>query len=79
MVSSIASLRENKPLQTIAGTAGVLTALVVFTDMTLQRIAPLAFVFLAVMIHDIVNEAYDLPAGTNWLVYGAVVFGVGAY
>ena len=77
------SLRENKPLRTIVGTVGVLTALVVFTDMTLHRGAPLAFIFIAVMIHDIVHdivdETYDLPEGTNWLVYGTSVFVVGIY
>ncbi len=79
MVSQLASLYENKPLRTIVGTVGVITALVIFTDMTLQRIAPLAFIFIAVMMHDIVDETYDLPAGTNWVVYGTAVFIVGAY
>lgn len=79
MVLRIPPLQENKSLRTIIGTIGVLTALVVFTDMTLRRVVPLAFIFIAMMMRDIVDETYDLPVGTNWLVYGASIFVVGAY
>jgi|GEM_PF-1035871 len=79
MVSQLTSLYENKPLRTIVGTIGVITALVIFTEMTFQGIAPLAFIFMAVSAQEVVDEAYGLPEGANWLVYGASVSIVGAY
>jgi len=79
MAPRIGSLYKNKNLRTILGTLGVLTAFVVFTEMTLRTIVPVAFIFFAVMGHDVVDETYDLPEGTNWFAYGASVVVVGAY
>jgi len=78
MVSQLTSLYENKPLRTIVGTIGVITALVIFTEMTFQGIAPLAFIFMAVSAGSR-RRGVRSPEGANWLVYGASVSIVGAY
>lgn len=79
MAPGFAALYENKPLRTIVGTVGVLVALVAFTEITLQTVAPVAFIFIALMAHDVVDETHDLPEGTNWIVYGASVAVAGTY
>ncbi|MDL0122861.1 hypothetical protein [Halobacterium salinarum] len=79
MASRIASLSENKSLRTVVGTAGVLVALVLFTEMTLRTVAPITFIFGAMMAHEAINERYGLPEGANWLAYGASIFVAGTY
>lgn len=79
MVLRITSLHENEHLQTIFGTVAVLTVFVAFTEITLRTVAPLVIMFSGITIHDVIDESYDLPKGTNWLFYGASVFAAGTY
>ncbi|WP_247004212.1 hypothetical protein [Halosolutus gelatinilyticus] len=79
MLSRIGSLYENKPFRTVIGTIGVLAVFVSFTEMTLRTTVPLAVMLFAVLLHDAADEEYDLPDGTNLLVYGTSVFTAGAY
>jgi len=79
MASRIGSLYENKILRTVVGTVGVLVALVLFTEMTPRTVAPITFIFGAMMAHEAIDEAYGLPEGANWLAYGASLFVAGIY
>lgn len=79
MASRIASLYENKMLRTVVGTVGVLIALVLFTEMTLRTVAPITFIFGAMMAHEAIDETYGLPEGANWLVYGGALGIAGVY
>lgn len=72
-------LWESTQFREIVGAVGVLIILVVFTEMTLQTIIPLVIVIGGVTGHNIAEERYDLPNGTNWLVYGSTVIIAGAY
>ncbi|NUB90720.1 hypothetical protein HT576_06760 [Haloterrigena sp. SYSU A121-1] len=69
MSSRLASLRESKPLRSIVGTAALL-AVLGLSGMALREIAPVFVVFASTMVHEIADDIYDLPAGTNWLIYG---------
>ncbi|TMT81503.1 hypothetical protein E2L06_16150 [Haloterrigena sp. H1] len=79
MVPRIASLHKNKVLHIIGGTIGVLAAFVLFTDATLHTIAPVAVIFFTLILHDVIDESYDLPKGSKWIVYGGSIFAAGAY
>jgi len=79
MVPSLTALLRNEPLRTFVGTVGIGTALIIFTEMTIEGMAPLAAIVFPMLAHDLLAEAYDLPPGTNVLVYGASVFVVGVF
>lgn len=79
MVPHLASLYKNETFRSIIGTVGVLAALVLFTEMTLQTAVPLFLIFGAWMAHDVVDELHDLPEGTNLFVYGASLVAAGIY
>lgn len=79
MDERITLLYENDNFRTIVGTVGILVLLVAFTEMTLQTAVPLFLIFGAMMAHDVVDELYDLPEGTNLFVYGASIIAVGIY
>ncbi|NUC73461.1 hypothetical protein HTZ84_14250 [Haloterrigena sp. SYSU A558-1] len=70
MCPRLASLRESKPLRSIVGTVVVLAVFVGLSGMALREIAPVFVVFASTMVHEIADDIYDLPAGTNWLIYG---------
>lgn len=79
MTPGFTSLYENKHLRTIVSILGGLAVLVLFTEMTLRTAVPLFCVFIALMMFDVADEMYDLPEGTNWLIYGASLFVAGTY
>ncbi|ELY62039.1 hypothetical protein [Natronococcus jeotgali] len=79
MDNRITLLYENDHFRTIVGTVGILVILVALTEMTLQTAVPLFLTFGSMMAHDVADEFYDLPEGTNWLVYGASIVAVGGY
>lgn len=79
MDSRIVALYENDHFSTIVGTVGILALLVAFTDMTLRTSVPLILLLGAMVTYDVLDELYNLPEGTNWLVYGVSVFAVGVY
>lgn len=72
-------LWENSHVREIIGTVGVIALLLIFTEMTWRTIIPLIVLFAGMVGHDIADERYDLPDGTNLLVYGTTVVIVGAY
>jgi len=72
-------LWENSRFREVVGTVGVIAILLVFTEMTLRTVIPLVVLLGGVIGHDIADERYDLPKGTNWLVYGTTVIVAGAY
>lgn len=72
-------LWENSHFRMIVGTVGVLAILLVFTEMTWRTIIPMVVLLGGAVGHDIADERYDLPDGTNLLVYGTTVIITGAY
>ncbi len=79
MAHRLASLHEDKFLRVIVATVVVLGGFVTFTEMTLRSIVPILVIFVAVEAHNVVDEMYALPAGSNGLAYGASVFIAGVY
>lgn len=79
MSRRIASLRESGPLRSIVAAVLVLGGLVGVGGMSFRDSVPILVIFASVMINDLVDDAYDLPAGTNWIVYGAAVAAAGSY
>jgi hypothetical protein len=79
MATSIRTLFENKPLQAILATFIVITALFLSTDTSPQTIAPVILVFVAVVTYNVVDDLYDIPQGSNWIVYGASLTIAGVY
>jgi len=61
---------QDDTLRTFVGAAGVFTTLVVFTEHTIRSLAPVLILSAGMLAYSGVNETYDLPNGTNWLVYG---------
>lgn len=72
-------LWKNSHFREVVGTVGILAILLLFTEMTLQALIPIIIVFGGMVVHDIAKERYDLPNGTNWLVYGMTIIVAGAY
>lgn len=72
-------LWENSHIREVVGIAGILAILLVFTGMTWQSITPIAILSVGMLGHDIADERYDLPEGTNWLVYGTTVVITGVF
>lgn len=70
---------ENSHFRELVGTVGVIAILLVFTEMTLRTVIPLVVLLGGVLGHDIADERYNLPNGTNLLVYGTTVVIAGAY
>lgn len=79
MAHRVMSLWENSHLREFVASLGILTVFVVYTDMTLRTLVPLVVLLSGLVGYDIADEWYDLPDGTNWLVYGMTVVIVGAY
>lgn len=69
--------RDNGPLRVAVVSAIFLGGFVVFTDLTLRTSTPLLILFGAMVGHDIADDTYDLPAGSNWFVYGVSIVLVG--
>ena len=61
---------EDDTLRTAVGTAGVFTALVVFTGYTLRSLAPVVILSAGMLLYSAADEAYDLPNGANGVAYG---------
>lgn len=78
MVSRFGALSRNEHLRTVVGTVVAIAVLVLLTDATLRTIAPLAVVVLGLLAHEVVDDAHDLPPGSNWLFYGGSVVLAGA-
>ncbi|MFC4986225.1 hypothetical protein [Saliphagus infecundisoli] len=79
MNDRITLLYENSHFRTLVVSVGILVLFVAFTGMTLQTAIPIVILCGAMMGREIADEFYDLPEGTNWLVYGASLVAVGAY
>lgn len=73
MVSRFAALSRNEHLRTVAGTVVAIVVLLVLTDVTLRTIAPLAVILVGMVAHEVADDVFDLPRGSNWLVYGSSV------
>lgn len=66
---------ERDTLRTVGGTLLLFTGLVGFTEATLRSFAPLFGLFGGMLVHEMADDLYDLPEGTNWTVYGlGIVF-----
>lgn len=79
MSRRIASLLESGPLRSIVATVVVLGGLVGLSGMTVRDGIPVLVIFASVLVHDVADDAYDLPNGTNWIIYGAAVAAAGGY
>lgn len=66
-------------LRTFVGAVGVFAALVVFTEYTIRSLAPVLILSAGMLTYSAMDEAYDLPGGTNWLVYGLGLVAVGVF
>ncbi|SDY14875.1 response regulator [Halobellus clavatus] len=66
-------------LRTFVGAVGVFAALVVFTEHTVRSLAPVLILSAGMLTYSAMDEAYDLPSGTNWLVYGLGLVAVGVF
>jgi DNA-binding transcriptional ArsR family regulator len=66
-------------LRTFVGAACVFAALVVFTDQTVRSLAPVLMLSAGMLTYSAMDEAYDLPRGTNRLVYGLGLVAVGVF
>ena len=66
-------------LRTFVGAVGVFAALVTFTEHTVQSLAPVLILSAGMLTYSAMDEAYDLPNGTNWLVYGLGLVAVGVF
>jgi hypothetical protein len=69
---------ERDTLQTIGGTLLLFAVLIGFTDATLQAFAPLLGLFGGMLVHEVAEDLYDLPEGTNWFIYGLGIIFSGA-
>ena len=70
---------QDDTLRTSIGAAGVFTALVVFTESTIRSLAPVLILSVGMLSYSVVDETYDLPNGTNWLVYGIGLVAAGVF
>jgi hypothetical protein len=75
----MALLLKDDTLRTAVGTAGVFTALVVFTGYTLRSLAPVVILSVGMLVYNAADEAYDLPDGTNGIAYGLGLIAVGGF
>lgn len=66
-------------LRTFVGAVGVFAALVMFTEHTVRSLAPVLILSTGMLTYSAMDEAYDLPGGTNWLVYGLGLVAVGVF
>ena len=69
----------NDTLQTFLGAVVVFGVLVVFTEHTVRSLAPVLILSAGMLTYSAIDEAYDLPSGTNWLVYGLGLVAVGVF
>lgn len=70
---------EDDTLRTAAGAAGVTAALVVFTEYTLRSLAPVLLLSAGLLAYGAVDEAYDLPRGSNAAAFGVGLVAAGAF
>lgn len=66
-------------LRTFVGAVGVFAALVMFTEYTVRSLAPVLILSAGMLTYSAMDEAYDLPDGTNWLGYGLGLVAVGVF
>jgi hypothetical protein len=66
-------------LRTFVGAVGVFAALVVFTEHTVRSLEPVLILSAGMLTYSAMDEAYDLPSGTDWLVYGLGLVAVGVF
>lgn len=65
-------------LQTVGGTLLLFAVLIGFTDTMLRSFAPLLGLLGVTHVHEVADDLYDLPDGTNWFVYGLGIISSGA-
>lgn len=70
---------KDKTIRTAVGAAGVLAALVVFTDYTLRSLAPVLLLSAGMLAYTTADDIYDLPEGTNRIAYGLGVVASGVF
>jgi len=70
---------QDDTLRTFVGAVGVFTALMVFTEYTIRSLAPVLILSAGMLSYNVVDETYDLPNGTNWLVYGIALVAAGVF
>lgn len=73
MVSSVSALARNEHVRTVVGTVVVMAVLVVLTDATIRTLVPLGVILLGLFANEVADDVFDLPNGSNWLVYGLSV------
>jgi hypothetical protein len=69
---------ESDTLQTIVGSVAVFAVLVAVTDATVRSFAPVLALSAGLVAYEVADDAYDLPKGTNWTVYGLGLCAAGA-
>lgn len=75
MVSRFAALSRNEHLRTVVGTVLAIAVLVILTDATFRTIVPFGLLMLGLFVNEVIDDRFDPPRGTNWLIYGvSVVF-----